>query len=65
MTVEGYIRIILAVIVLVVMLVILFRFRGGKNTRRKGSLEIMRKRYEKGEITKEEYENAKERQGKH
>ncbi|MFD1361150.1 SHOCT domain-containing protein [Lentibacillus salinarum] len=64
MTVEGYIRLGLALVVLVMIVIILYRFNAGKSTRRKSSLEIMQERYEKGEITKEEYEEARKRQGK-
>ena len=60
---EGYVRIILSVIVLIVLLVILFRFRATKNPA-KDSLDILKERYEKGEITKKEYEDARKRRGK-
>lgn len=60
---EGYIRIILAIVVLIVLLIILTRFRRSKNPA-KDSLEILKERYENGEISKGEYEEAKQRRGK-
>lgn len=59
---EGYIRVILSIIVLIILLYILVRFRRGKNPA-KDSLDILKERYEKGEITKEEYEEAVKRRG--
>ncbi|HLR61005.1 MAG TPA: SHOCT domain-containing protein [Lentibacillus sp.] len=64
MTVEGYIRLGLTVIILVMIVIILYRFNAGKSDRRQSSLEIMKERYEKGEITEEEYEKARKKQGK-
>ncbi|WP_234031475.1 SHOCT domain-containing protein [Lentibacillus cibarius] len=64
MTVEGYIRLGLTLVVLVVLVIILYRFRAGKSNRRQSSLEIMKERLEKGEITEEEYEKARKKQGK-
>lgn len=64
MTIEGYIRLGLALVVLVMIVIILYRFNAGKNNRRQSSLEIMKKRYEKGEITEEEFEKARKKQGK-
>jgi len=64
MTVEGYIRLGLTIIILVMIVIILYRFNAGKSDRRQSSLEIMKERYEKGEITEEEYEKARKKQGK-
>ncbi len=64
MTVEGYIRLGLTLVVLVVLVIILYRFRAGKSNRRQSSLEIMKERLEKGEITEEEYEKTRKEQGK-
>ncbi|WP_234032372.1 SHOCT domain-containing protein [Lentibacillus cibarius] len=64
MTVEGYIRLGLTLVVLAVLVIILYRFRAGKSNRRQSSLEIMKERLEKGEITEEEYEKARKEQGK-
>ncbi|QKY71782.1 SHOCT domain-containing protein [Lentibacillus sp. CBA3610] len=61
---EGYIRLGLGIIVLVMIIIILYRFNAGKSDRRQTSLEIMKERYEKGEITEEEYDKARKRQGK-
>lgn len=59
------VRIVLTIIVLIVMAVILFRFRAGKgNSARRDSLEIMKERMEKGEISKEDYEEMKRKRGK-
>ncbi|MCM3740523.1 SHOCT domain-containing protein [Oceanobacillus luteolus] len=65
MPTEMIIRLILAAILFVVIVIILVRFRRGKsNTDARDSLEIMKERYEKGEITKEDYEEQKRRRGK-
>lgn len=56
-------RLILTVIVIIALAYILIRFRVNKQTTR-GSLEIMKERLEKGEITEEAYRLAKKRQGK-
>lgn len=65
MPTEFIIRIILSVIVLIVLVIILIRFSGknSKSTAR-DSLDIMKERYEKGELSKEDYEEAKRRRGK-
>ena len=58
---EGSIRIGITIIVLIVILWILLNFRIKKNPA-KTSLELLKERMEKGEITKEEYEAARRRQ---
>ncbi|UJL46881.1 SHOCT domain-containing protein [Virgibacillus sp. NKC19-16] len=65
MATESIIRIILSIIVLIVIIVILSRFRVNKGkTPPDDSLEVMEKRLENGEITQEEYDEAKRRRGK-
>ncbi|WP_245183649.1 SHOCT domain-containing protein [Lentibacillus salicampi] len=64
MTVESYIRLGLAIVIFMMIVIILYRFNAGKSDRRQSSLEIMKERYEKGEITEEEYEKARRKQGK-
>ncbi|AVQ97888.1 hypothetical protein OBCHQ24_02070 [Oceanobacillus iheyensis] len=58
---EPYVRITLTIIVLVVIFIILSRNKRQKAT---DSLSILQDRYEKGELTKEEYEEALKRRGK-
>lgn len=59
------IRIILSFILLVVIIVILTRFRAGNSrTEARDSLAIMKERLDRGEITEEEYEEAKRKRGK-
>ncbi|GAQ16565.1 short C-terminal domain protein [Oceanobacillus picturae] len=58
---EPYVRITLTIIVLVVIFIILSRNKRQKAT---DSLSILQERYEKGELTKEEYEEALKRRGK-
>ena len=61
---DGSIRLVFGIIVLIVLVWILIRFRAKKNPR-PDSLEILRKRMEKGEITEADYEAArKKREGK-
>ena len=57
------IRLIITIIVIIVLLYILIRFRANKSSTR-NSLDIMKARLERGEITEEDYKRAKERQGK-
>lgn len=58
---EGNIRPVLTIIVLVVMMLILLKFRAKKNST-KTSLDLLKERMEKGEITQEEYEEARKKQ---
>lgn len=60
---DGTIRIILAIVVVVLLLYIVVRSRRNQKVPLT-SLEIMKERYERGEITKETYERAKQQQGK-
>lgn len=57
------IRLILTIIVIIVLAYILFKFRVNRNSTR-GSLNILKERLEKGEITEEDYRRAKKQQGK-
>jgi len=57
------IRLILTIIIIIVLVYILLKF-GVNRKSTKGSLDIMKERLEKGEITEEDYNRAKERQGK-
>ncbi len=59
----NIVRVILSAIVLNVLIVIVIRFRAGKQPD-KDSIEMLKERYEKGEITEEEYEDARKRRGK-
>ena len=56
------IRFIITIIVIIVLTFILIRFRANRNST-KSSLDIMKARMERGEITEEDYKRAKERQG--
>lgn len=58
---EGYIRIGLSIIVAIILIFILILFRAKKNPA-KSSLDILKERYTKGEITTEEYEEARKKQ---
>ena len=57
-----YLRPILTVVVIIALAYILFRFRAAKNPK-DDSLDIIEKRYEQGEITKADYDEAKRRRG--
>lgn len=57
------VRVILTIIVLIVLAYILIKFRAGKNSQ-DSSLDILEERLRKGEISQEDYEIAKKRQGK-
>ncbi len=58
---EGYIRLGLSIIVAIILTVILIRFRVKKNPA-KSSLDILKGRQSKGEITEEEYQDARKQQ---
>ena len=61
MVLKGYIRFGLTVIVAILLLWIILRYREKKNPQ-KSSLNILKVRLEKGEITEAEYQAAKEKQ---
>lgn len=58
---EGNIRLVLSVIVIIALVIILIRFRVRKGEQ-KGSLDILKERLDKGEITKEDYLETLRRQ---
>ncbi|MGP4107624.1 SHOCT domain-containing protein [Virgibacillus sp. L01] len=58
---EGYIRFGLSIIVAIILIVILVRFRAKKNPA-KSSLDILKERHSRGEITEEEYQDARKQQ---
>lgn len=60
---EGYIRLGLTIILAIVILWILIRFRASKQPN-KSSLDMLKERLERGEISEKEYEEAKRRQKK-
>ena len=65
MPTEFIIRIVLSAVVLIVLVIILIRSKRGKTqVSARDSLEVMKERLEKGEITQEDYDNAKKRRGK-
>ena len=62
---EFIIRIVLSAIVLLVLVIILIRSSKGKTkATARDSLDVMKERLEKGEITQEDYDDAKKRRGK-
>lgn len=63
MLTESYVRLAFGIIVLIVLVWILIRFRAKKNPK-PDSLDILRERMEKGEITEAEYEDAKKKRGR-
>ncbi|WP_067726457.1 SHOCT domain-containing protein [Oceanobacillus damuensis] len=65
MPVELIVRLVLSLVILIVLIVILSKFRSRKRPADgRDSLTIMKERMEKGEITEEEYIEAKKRRGK-
>lgn len=56
------VRFILTVIVVIVLAYILIKFRANKNPK-SDSLDMLKERLNKGEISKQDYEEAKKRQG--
>jgi len=61
MVLKGYIRFGLTVIVAILLLWIILRYREKKNPQ-KSSLDILKVRLEKGEITEAEYQASKKKQ---
>lgn len=61
MVLKGYIRFGLTVVVAIVLLWIILRYREKKNPQ-KSSLDILKERLEKGEITEAEYQEVKAKQ---
>lgn len=61
MITEGIVRIGISIVILLVILIILLKFREKSNPA-KSSLDLLKDRLEKGEITKEEYEAARKKQ---
>lgn len=61
MITEGMVRIGISIVILLVILIILLKFREKSNPA-KSSLDLLKDRLEKGEITKEEYEAARKKQ---
>lgn len=60
---HGYTRIVLGIVVAIVLIWILIRFNSRRNPS-ESSLDVLKGRFERGEITEEDYEEAKRRQGK-
>ena len=62
---EFIIRIVLSAVVLIVLVIILIRSKRGKTqVSARDSLDVMKERLEKGEITQKDYDDAKKRRGK-
>lgn len=59
---NGYIRLAFSVIVAIALLWILLKFNA-KNNPQESSLDMLEKRYLRGEISEEAFEEAKRRQG--
>ncbi|GAB3046148.1 SHOCT domain-containing protein [Virgibacillus ainsalahensis] len=65
MPIEVYIRIGLSIVILIAIIIILVRFKRRKSEGNpRDSLQLMKERLEKGEITQEEYDEAKRKRGK-
>jgi putative membrane protein len=59
------VRIVLTIIVIIVLVIILIRFTRKKTeTSSRDSLVVMKERMEKGEISEEEYEEARKKRGR-
>ena len=65
MPMELIVRFVLTIIIFIIIIVILSKFRAEKSQpETDDSLEIMKKRLERGEITQEDLKEAKRRRGK-
>lgn len=65
MPMELIVRFVLTIIIFIIIIVILSKFRTEKSQpETDDSLEIMKKRLESGEITQEDLKEAKRRRGK-
>lgn len=65
MPVELIVRFAVTIIIFIIIIIILSKFRAKKSqTREDDSLEMMKKRLESGEITEDDFEEAKRRRGK-
>ncbi|MCM3398964.1 hypothetical protein [Oceanobacillus profundus] len=65
MPMELIVRFVLTIIIFIIIIVILSKFRAEKSQpETDDSLEIMKKRLESGEITQEDLKEAKRRRGK-
>ena len=65
MPIDLNIRMVLSAIILIVIIVILIKFRAGKTrTNPRDSLSIMKDKLDRGEITEKDYNEAKRRRGK-
>ncbi|MFA1822872.1 SHOCT domain-containing protein [Virgibacillus oceani] len=59
------VRIVLTIIVLIVLIIILVRFtRKRTGTSSRDSLVVMKERMKRGELSEEEYEEARRKRGK-
>ncbi|HLR09295.1 MAG TPA: SHOCT domain-containing protein [Bacillota bacterium] len=58
-----FIRVVLGLVVAIVLLIILVRFRNGKGSA-KDSLTILREKLQRGEISEEDYKRARKKRGK-
>lgn len=60
---NSSVRLFLTIVVVVILIYTFIKFRAYQNNGG-SSIDLMKQRFEKGEITKEAYEEAKRRQGK-
>lgn len=60
---SSSVRLFLTIVVIVILIYTLIKFRAYQNNS-SSSLDMMKQRFERGEISKEAYERAKKQQGK-